>query len=510
VTQLQPELTVVITLAITLIGAFFRFYCTPLINKWLLCAAAFILLTVLNQSELGDFFPFICGIFVLLVSYSFSWYGALGSVLLVSALTPYGSHLYFYALFGYVLTGLVGIVLQLQSQRRLASDELWQAQLYKQSRHYSILKEISIAIQSTLELGNLLHIILTAITAGSGLGFNRALLFLFDDQGGRLKGELGIGSMSEHEGISIWNRVVNNRMILSDLIVQQEEAKVNDYKLNDLLREIEIPVQAADHIINRAIAAQKPYIVRSIEPSDPVQRMMSETFRMSSFAVVPMLNQGKAVGVIIVDNNINQKALDIEEVDSIIPLATQASIAIENSRLYERAQKLSITDNLTGLFNQRYFQETGYQLVTQAENKDLPLSLIMLDIDFFKRYNDTNGHLEGNNVLIALGQIIAAAVSEPHVPCRFGGEEFVVLLPHASSDHAQSIAEHIRSAVERHSFHNGQAQPDGKVTVSIGVAAYRPGMSVTQLLDAADKALYKAKREGKNRVIVQREGVASS
>lgn len=227
---------------------------------------------------------------------------------------------------------------------------------------------------------------------------------------------------------------------------------------------------------------------------------------MTSFAVIPMLNQGKALGIIIVDNNINHEPLDLEEVDSIVPLAAQASIAIENSRLYKRTQQMSITDGLTGLYNQRYLQETLHKLAAQADQNGSPLGLIILDIDFFKHYNDTNGHLEGNKVLIELARIITKSVDKLHVPCRFGGEEFVVLLPETSIEEAQRTAEQIRSLVEQFPFHNAQSQPNGAVTVSVGLASYRHGMSIQQLQDRADTALYEAKRSGKNQVIVYREG----
>jgi diguanylate cyclase (GGDEF)-like protein len=269
---------------------------------------------------------------------------------------------------------------------------------------------------------------------------------------------------------------------------------------------MEIPLRSGDHVFHQALTEKKPIIVRDLDWADIVQRQLAETFHMSSFAVVPMLNQGKMIGVIVVDNNVNHQPLDLEEIDSIVPLAAQASVAIENSRLYERTQRMSITDGLTGLYNQRYYQDTLHKLALEAEQGDIKLSLIIADIDYFKHYNDTNGHLEGNNALIGVANIIANLVTGPHVPCRFGGEEFVALLPDASPDEALKIAEDIRSAVERHPFRYGENQPSGKLTISVGLASYRPGMSVQHLQDMADSALYEAKRNGKNRVIVHAEG----
>ncbi|MBW7476367.1 diguanylate cyclase [Paenibacillus oenotherae] len=500
-------LVMITAVVLFLAGSFLRFYLPLFWNKLLLCVCSFALMEVILKNDFGDFSLFIYGAFVLLASYSFSWYGVCGSVILIAAFSSGGTDIQWYPmpLITLLLTGVVGTIFHRQLRRKLALETVWQTQMYKQSRHLSILKEIGIAIQSTMEPGKLLHIILTAITAGYGLGFNRALLFLMDESDSRLKGELGIGSMNEQEGMCIWNAVVSDRMNLGDFIAMKDNTHVRDYELNDLLRATVITL-SSNHFIQRAITEQKPYLVRSIDPTDYVQIMLSKIFHMNSFAVVPMLNQGKAVGIIVVDNNINHEPIDIEEVDSIIPLAAQASIAIENSRLYKRTQQMSITDGLTGLYNQRYMQETLHNLAVQADSKGSPLSLIILDIDFFKHYNDTNGHLEGNKVLIELADIITGSVGKLHVPCRFGGEEFVVLLPETSRDEAQRVAELIRSKVERHPFHNAKAQPDERVTVSVGLAAYRHGMSIQQLQDRADTALYEAKRSGKNQVVVFREG----
>ncbi|MFX3634197.1 MAG: diguanylate cyclase [Candidatus Pristimantibacillus sp.] len=502
-------LAFIITAACVLAGSFIRFYLPPFWNKLLVCAATFLIAVVITNYDLDGLRFVAYGLFVLVASYSFSWYGTCSSLLLIVAAMSDGGEFQGYPLAGLLCVGIVGALFQRYKQRKQASEAEWLKQLYKQSRHLSILKEIGIAIQSTMEVEKLLHIILTAITAGYGLGFNRALLFLIDEKDSLLKGQVGIGSMNENDGISTWNRVVSRRMNLGDFIDLKQEAQFHDNKLINLLREIEIPLHSSNHIFHQALTERKPFIINQIDSTDSVQRLLAETFQMSSFAVVPMLIQGKMIGVIVVDNNVNHQPIDIEEIDSITPLAAQASVAIENSRLYERTQQLSITDGLTGLYNQRYYQEMLRKLVLEAEQGQ-PLSLIIVDIDSFKHYNDTNGHLEGNNALIGMAKIIMNAVNGIHIPFRFGGEEFIALIPNASPDEALRIAEEIRSEMEQHPFHNKKAQPSGRLTVSIGIASYQPGMSMQQLQDLADAALYEAKRNGRNRVIVHREGVALS
>lgn len=340
-------LAFILTAACVLAGSFIRFYLPPFWNKLLMCAASFLIAAAISSYDV-DGLPFVAyGLFVLVASYSFSWYGTCSSLLLIVAAMWSGDEFQGYPLTALLCVGIAGALLQRHVQRKQASETEWLKQLYKQSRHLSILKEIGIAIQSTMEVEKLLHIILTAITAGYGLGFNRALLFLIDENDFLLKGQVGIGSMSENEGIAIWNRVVSRRMNLGDFIDLKHEAQFHDNKLINLLRGIEIPLQSSSHIFQQALTERKPFIVQDIDPADSVQRLLAETFQMSSFAVVPLLIQGKMIGVIVVDNNVNHQPIDVEEIDSIIPLAAQASVAIENSRLYERTQQLSITDGLT-------------------------------------------------------------------------------------------------------------------------------------------------------------------
>ncbi|WP_256761058.1 sensor domain-containing diguanylate cyclase [Cohnella sp. WQ 127256] len=490
---------------IILAGSISRFYLPLIWNKLLLCVVLIVIVIAVSRQDTGQYTLILNVLCVLLASYSFSWYGAISSICLVTGLIFVNDELHWNFILGLLLAGGAGTFIYTKNKQKHAASTEWVSQLYKQSRQLSILKDIGFAIQSTMEVEKLLHIILTAITAGYGLGFNRALLFLMDEQGTRLKGEVGIGSMSVKEGISTWNSVVQRRMNLGDFIAVKKEAQFRDERLINLLRGIEIPMDSSAHVFRQVQTNKRPYIVNTIDDQDPVQMRLAEMFGMSSFAVVPMLTQGKMLGAIIVDNNVNHHPLDMEEIDSIIPLASQASVAIENSRLYEKMQQMSITDGLTGLYNQRYYQETLNKLLVEAD-AGCELSLIIADIDFFKHYNDTNGHLEGNNALIDLAKIMTKSVQGAQVPCRFGGEEFVVLLPYVTSDEALIVAEKIRSAVETHAFNNGKAQPMGKLTVSVGLASYVPGMSMQQLQDNADTALYEAKRTGKNRVVVHRGG----
>jgi diguanylate cyclase (GGDEF)-like protein len=181
-------------------------------------------------------------------------------------------------------------------------------------------------------------------------------------------------------------------------------------------------------------------------------------------------------------------------------LAEQASVCLQNLALHERMRHLAGTDELTGLLNHRRLQEVLAQEVRSAERYRTPLALVMLDIDDFKQVNDRYGHQQGDEVLRAVADVVRSSVREVDFPARYGGEELAVALPHMDLEGASALAERIRGAIAA-----AQVQgPGGRalsVTASVGVAELdRRSPSRQALVAAADAALYRAKRAGKNRV----------
>jgi diguanylate cyclase (GGDEF)-like protein/PAS domain S-box-containing protein len=174
----------------------------------------------------------------------------------------------------------------------------------------------------------------------------------------------------------------------------------------------------------------------------------------------------------------------------------------EEKRLEERLRRLSTTDGLTGLFNRRHLDETLATEMERAQRYNAPLSIMMFDVDHFKRFNDEHGHDQGDRVLQAIAQSLQEHVRKVDIPCRYGGEEFLAILPGTSQAGAIIVAERLRHAIE-------QMEVDGlKVTISIGVASL-PELDVdgpNRLVEAADAALYRAKRAGRNQVIAAHRG----
>ncbi|MDH5662404.1 MAG: diguanylate cyclase [Elusimicrobiota bacterium] len=176
--------------------------------------------------------------------------------------------------------------------------------------------------------------------------------------------------------------------------------------------------------------------------------------------------------------------------------AKYSSQAIENTMLYKSTQHLSMTDGLTGLYNHRHFHEQLELEVKRAQRYDLNLSLIMIDLDHFKKFNDSYGHLEGDSLLRKIAQILKSSLRETDFVARYGGEEFGVILPETNKAGASFAAERVRKTISEQTF----GEVGAKMTISLGVASY-PDDAVlrTDLIKKADEALYRAKKEGRDR-----------
>ena len=186
-----------------------------------------------------------------------------------------------------------------------------------------------------------------------------------------------------------------------------------------------------------------------------------------------------------------------------LPLATSVTdhlaMAMANLKLRERLQNLSVRDGLTGLFNRRYMEETLNREFKLSERSGLPIGAIILDVDFFKKFNDTYGHEAGDIVLVELAKLLSGSVRKGDVVCRYGGEEFVIILPGSANEGTYERAEAVRARVENDLRISYQGH-DIRVTISLG-AAYFPkhGQTPDQVLKAADNALYASKEAGRNR-----------
>jgi diguanylate cyclase (GGDEF)-like protein len=163
-------------------------------------------------------------------------------------------------------------------------------------------------------------------------------------------------------------------------------------------------------------------------------------------------------------------------------------------------KELAVRDGLTGLYNHRYFQEALTVEVLRCNRHERGFSLIFFDVDHFKAYNDTNGHPAGDIALKSIGQLIGSRLRGSDILCRYGGEEFAIILPETSKEITCQIAEKLRKEIEESAFEGEETQPSGNLTISLGIATYNhDGKDGSSLMEAVDRRLYKAKEDGRNR-----------
>lgn len=221
-----------------------------------------------------------------------------------------------------------------------------------------------------------------------------------------------------------------------------------------------------------------------------------------SYVCIPIVAQGETLGILHFQANADHPQLRESDLSLKNTFAGQIGLSIANIRLREALRSQSIIDALTGLFNRRYLEEILEREVRRATRSEQPVGVMMLDLDHFKNFNDTYGHEAGDAVLREAAAFLKRSVRAEDIVCRFGGEEFVIILPLADANATQGRAERIRSKLhELTVLHQGKSV--GAVTMSVGVAVLPVhGESSKALLEAADAALYRAKREGRDRVVM--------
>ncbi|MEW5754775.1 MAG: DUF484 family protein [Pseudomonadota bacterium] len=227
----------------------------------------------------------------------------------------------------------------------------------------------------------------------------------------------------------------------------------------------------------------------------------------ASIALVPLLRYGEMIGSLNLGSFREERFVTGSGTDFLQRLAAVAAICLENAANHERLKRVGLTDFLTAVNNRRFFEQRLGEELTRAKRRNEPLSCLLLDIDHFKRINDTYGHRAGDQVLKAFADLVRRQLRCSDILARYGGEEFVVLLVDSPADVAVEIAERIRNELAGHAItvDNGQVI---RATVSVGVALIqcahdpRPSQEIgAMLVEQADQALYQAKNEGRNRVV---------
>lgn len=345
---------------------------------------------------------------------------------------------------GWVFTAIIRDI----TERKHKEEEL-----QERSVEQTVLYDISSAMSRTLELDELLPSVLKAVTGLEVFNIMR-LGGIFLIEGGRMNLAAHLGHpddfVKKHRGMKVGECICGIAAETGEVLI------CGDYE------------EDKRHTIT----------YNGIEPH--------------GYIIVPLKAKGTVLGVMYLYLPPGGK---VEEGKKrlLVSIGEMIGMAIHNARLYEQTRDLSLRDPLTGLANKRLMRIEIERSLSRAVRYDRPLSLIMLDIDNFKEYNDTHGHPAGDKLLVELSRLFTELVRKADLVARYGGEEFIIILPETDRDKAAWVAEKIRKAVEKKS----------PVTVSLGVAAYHKGLKdIAALINDADTALYKAKKNGRNRVEV--------
>jgi diguanylate cyclase (GGDEF)-like protein len=374
-------------------------------------------------------------------------------------------------------------------------------ELERTKTELGILYEISNAMRTTLKLDEILYIILTGVTAHIGLGFNRALLFLVNETENLIEGRMGIGPETGEEANRIWTQIEGERMDMEDLISAfKNPYNAIDSGFNRQIQNLRFPLHDKDkNFLALAVLEGMPLRLTKETMQGYKDFPLIEMLKSEEMVLIPLKAKDKVNGIIVADNFITKKPITKDDIRMLTMLANQAGLAIENSQLYEKTLMLANRDSLTGLWNHGYFQYLLHTELEKAKATQTPLSIVMIDIDDFKIYNDSLGHQAGDKILKELARLLRNQSRRMDYVCRYGGEEFTVILPNTEEKEAFQITERLRETIKKHLFTNEEILPNKKLTASLGIATYpKNGSTPAEIIAHSDKALYEAKRKGKD------------
>jgi len=333
---------------------------------------------------------------------------------------------------------------------------------------YEITKEMS----ASLRFADIFKILATYLQ--KAFSFKRALLMLTDIHSEESSEDLIFETMSMSNG------TMKAKGIFPRLDVTNRDPDAHDKKIYNLLKNDIKRLQIA-----KTQWSQNPYIQFLPEGAQ-------------TYMAVPMIIDNKLIGVLAIED------LPTSDFEKFTILAAQFSLEMRRIILYERVEQMAITDGLTKAFAKRHMMERLGEEFERSARHNFNISFVMIDIDYFKNYNDTYGHLVGDVVLKEIVMLIKKSTREVDLIGRFGGEEFCIILPETKKEEALLVSERIREIVEKHKFKAYDEMTD--VSVSIGIATYPQDCKTAEdLIENSDKALYMAKSRGRNKVCLYKE-----
>lgn len=325
--------------------------------------------------------------------------------------------------------------------------------LNKSAAEFYTLQQISQAIATILDIKELLKFVNDVIIGVMGVSYSTILLS--DKETGKMK-------------IKITN-------IYSEAALAVLKGNID----NDLLKNI---IKTGEPLINNNVDEEVYSFTKGRE--------------VKSLLCIPLSSKNESYGVVLVEQE-RPDAFEDEHVKFLMAISNQISVALENVGLYEKMQQMATTDALTKIYNRLYFNEMLSKEMANADIGNYSMAISIFDIDHFKKFNDTYGHLFGDLVLKTIARLAKDHVRENDIVARFGGEEFVIIMSNTSEKEASEIIEKLREKISNYYIKDGSITAN--VTASFGIACYpKHGSVEAEVLSAADTALYKAKMEGRN------------
>ncbi len=334
----------------------------------------------------------------------------------------------------------------------------------KRMEALSTFNEIGKALTSTLDVKEILRIVMEKIR--QLIGPKNWSLLLVDEERNDLFFEIVVGKEA--------NRIKGMRLKMGEGI--------------------------AGWVAKEGIPLYVPDVRKDKRFTNRIDKLTNFTTR--SIICVPLKSKGKVLGAIELINEMEERPFTDEDMLLLTTLADYAAIAIENAKYLKKVEELTITDDLTGLYNSRFLHRFLDYEVERTKRYEMELSLIFFDIDYFKSINDTYGHLCGSHLLAEVGRLLQKTVRKVDVPCRYGGDEFIVVMPQTGKKAALSAAKKLREKINNNEFLKEEGLKI-KITASFGVASLPEDTNdKLGLLHLADQAMYKIKNTEKDGIAV--------
>lgn len=355
----------------------------------------------------------------------------------------------------------------------------------------STLQAITTQMLSTYDIDRALHVMLSGLTAGFSLGFNRAAFFLHDPEAQVLRGRAAIGPASAQEAHLVWEALEAGGTGIEELIIASQSRQM-DSTFQALVKGIELPLnelkESEDEVV-RALAESHPVHFRRPALRNP---MLARLGTSGEFVLAAVRAHHRLLGLIFADDYYLGSSIDPMRLRHLRFFIDQTALVLENLELLDRQLELARRDPLTGALNRRELETLLPLSVEAALRDDRSLALLVVDLDGFKGINDRRGHAEGDRILRGVNSIAQAVMRADDLVARYGGDEFVLLLQGLTRSDAAAVAERVRERVHARLG----------ITVSIGLAML-PADAITaaELFTVADDRMYQAKRAGRDRLV---------